>query len=233
MHHITLKNNKKERFTIILEPLQAILQLALLSFAPIDSKLTINNNILYIQTPSWSQSFVRSYYNDSKNDLFYLFNVFIRFNKFYKNLKDIKNTNTNTNFFNVLKNLATKGIDKLLQTYKQTDNPALLHTLNIYKNLLNNPEQQLSQNQLSQYNNIVTYDEIRFTSSRVENVDINNVFCNIIKLYTEHDLIIIFNTLQLIILNPINYLDYMEGLNKILEPINKQIQKWIVDNIVY
>ena len=44
---------------------------------------------------------------------------------------------------------------------------------------------------------------------------------------------IIFHTLQLIIKYPHNYLDYMEGLNKILEPINKQIQKWIVDNIVY
>ena len=80
----TFIGGKKERFEIILEPLQAILQLALLSFNPIDSKLTINNNILYIQNPAWSQGVVRSYYHDSKNDLFYLFNVFIRFNKFYQ-----------------------------------------------------------------------------------------------------------------------------------------------------
>ena len=65
------------------------------------------------------------------------------------------------------------------------------------------------------------------------NIDIDNVFINITKLYTEYDLLIIFNTLLLIQINPNNYIEYMEGLNKILEPINNQIKKWIVDNIVY
>ena len=229
----TFIGGKKERFEIILEPLQAILQLALLSFNPIDSKLTINNNILYIQNPAWSQGVVRSYYHDSKNDLFYLFNVFVRFNKFYSCLKKIgNNNNDNDNLFTLLKELATKGIDNLLQTYKQTDNPALLHTLNLYKNLLNNPEQQLSMEQQYQYSNILTYDETQ-ANTQNSSANIDNVFQNIVKLYTDYDLIIIYNTLQLIVKSPTNYLDYSDGLNKILEPINKQIQKWIVDNIVY
>jgi hypothetical protein len=37
---------KKERFETILEPLQAILQISYLSFAPIGTKLTIHNNII-------------------------------------------------------------------------------------------------------------------------------------------------------------------------------------------
>lgn len=249
----TFLGGKKERFEIILEPLQAILQLALLSFTPIESKLTINNNILYIQSPNWSQGVVRSYYHDSKNDLFYLFNVFNRFNKFYKFLKNIKedgendseteedsetsnkNNNDEENLFTLLKKLATKGIDNLLQTYKQTDNPALLHTLNIYKNMLNNPEKSFSIDEHSQYNHSeynLTYNEYRQNGQNSSN-DIDSVFKNIVKLYSKYDLIIIFNTLKLIIKCPNNYLDYSEGLNKILEPINKQIQKWIVDNVVY
>lgn len=239
----TFLGGKKERFEIILEPLQAILQLALLSFTPIESKLTINNNILYIQSPNWSQGVVRSYYHDSKNDLFYLFNVFNRFNKFYKFLKNIKedsegdseteedsetsNINDEENLFILLKKLATKGIDNLLQTYKQTDNPALLHTLNIYKNMLNNPEKSFSIDEHSQYN----HSEYGQNAQNDSNID--SVFQNIAKLYSKYDLIIIFNTLKLIIKSPNNYLDYSDGLNKILEPINKQIQKWIVDNVVY
>ena len=133
----------------------------------------------------------------------------------------------------MLKELATKGIDNLLQTYKQTDNPALLHTLNIYKNLLNNPKQQLSVDQHTTYEDVVTYSETHPNLQNNTTVDIDSVFGNIVKLYTEYDLIIIFNTLQLMIKNPTNYTDYSDGLNKILEPINKQIQKWIVDNIVY
>ena len=280
-----LISGKKERFDIILEPLQAFIQLALLSFTPIDSKLNIYNNILYIQIPGWKQSIIRTYYSDSKNDLFFLFNVIKRFNTFYKHIKYINNDNTN--LFILLKELSNKGIDNLLQTYKQTDNPALLHTLNIYKEILNKQDNQnliinnndndndndndidndndndnddnksiskLFSKQLSiqpntsQLSPVSSHSLSPHTARSVtpsvslsqlpsiaqsSNIDIDNVFINITKLYTEYDLLIIFNTLQLLQTNPNNYIEYMEGLNKILEPINKQIKKWIVDNIVY
>ena len=51
---------KKERFDIILEPLQAVTQLALISFCPKGSKLTISNNLLSIQEPTWFQGLLRS-----------------------------------------------------------------------------------------------------------------------------------------------------------------------------
>ena len=63
----TIKTKKrKERFETILEPLQALLQIAYLSFTPIGTKLTIHNNILYIQTPNYSQSLVLWYNNDTQ-----------------------------------------------------------------------------------------------------------------------------------------------------------------------
>jgi len=267
-------NKKKERFDIILEPLQAFIQLALLSFSPIDSKLNLYNNILYIQIPGWKQSIMRTYYSDSKSDLFFLFNVIKRFNSFYKHLEYVNNDNTN--LFVLLKQLSNKGIDNLLQTYKQTDNPALLHTLNIYKDILNkqdNPHMNNVNNENNEDDNQSISNLFReqlsiqpntsrasptssqsvspqtaHTSQSITpsvslsqlpsitqsaNIDIDNVFINITKLYTEYDLLIIFNTLLLIQNNPNNYIEYMEGLNRILEPINNQIKKWIVDNIVY
>ena len=90
-----LSSKKKERFEIILEPLQAILQLSLLSVTPLDTKINIYNNILYIQTPTWKQSISRTYNNDSKNDLFFLFSAISRFNKFYDYLTTIGNNETN------------------------------------------------------------------------------------------------------------------------------------------
>ena len=63
----------QEKADRILEPMQVMIQLALLSFSPIDSKLNIYNNILYIQIPGWKQAIMRTYYSDSKNDLFFLF----------------------------------------------------------------------------------------------------------------------------------------------------------------
>ena len=216
---------------------------------------------------------MRTYYSDSKNDLFYLFNVIKRFNKFYKHLESVENDKTN--LFILLKQLSNKGIDNLLQTYKQTDNPALLHTLNIYKHILNNSNKPVinNENDINDDNKSISnlfnkessiqpnVSQVSPTSShslspqtapsiassippsislsqlpsivQSSNIDIDNVFINITKLYTEYDLLIIFNTLQLIQINPNNYIEYIEGLNKILEPINNLIKKWIVDNIVY
>jgi hypothetical protein len=270
----SIVSKKKERFDIILEPLQAFVQLALLSFTPTNSKINIYNNVLYIQIAGWKQSIMRTYYNDTKNDLFYLFNVINRFNKFYNNLTSINNKDTN--LFILLKSLATKGIDNLLQTYRQTENPALLHTLNIYKNMLHdnieydiyNNKRDLSFNYISNSSSPVSTrsqspvqflgsaptqnppdlpteiehnidfkfnanntKHISYISNNTNNID--DVFIKITNLYTEYDYTIIFNTLLLIEKNPSNYLDYIEGLNKILEPINKKIKKWIVDNIVY
>ena len=134
----TLIRSKKERFEIILEPLQAIIQLAILSFYPIGTKLTIYNNLLFVQPAYWGQSFVRTYYNDSKDDLFYLFNVIVRFNKFYYHIADLEGEERK--LFDLLINLAKNGLDNLLQTYTQIQRHALLHTLQMYKNMLDNPD---------------------------------------------------------------------------------------------
>ena len=74
----------RERFETILEPLQALLQIGVLAFYPIGSKLAIHNNILTVQAPGYTQHVRRWYNNDKKEDVFYLYNVFSRFNKFYK-----------------------------------------------------------------------------------------------------------------------------------------------------
>ena len=42
-------NKSKEKINMVLEPLQAMIQLSLLSVSPIGTKLTIHQNILYIQ----------------------------------------------------------------------------------------------------------------------------------------------------------------------------------------
>ena len=243
-------NKKKERFNVILEPLQAVIQIALLSFAPNDSKLNIYNNILFIQIPNWNQSILRTYYNDSKNDIFFLFNVFTRFTKFYQHLKLIIDPkDTQLNMFKLLQETATNGIDKLLQTYRHTDNPAILHTLNLYKKIFNeepiNPkiEQPATEtghsNRKDRDKGSVAISTTNQTpadnpvASPITGVDIDAIFANITKLYSDSELFIIFNTIKLLIANPENFAHYCNGLNNILTPINTQIQKWIVDNIVY
>ncbi len=78
---------KREKLDYILEPMQAMLQLSLLAFCPVGSKLTIQDNLLYIQLPGVSQGIIRFFNDDAKEDLYYLFNVFRRFISYYKFLQ--------------------------------------------------------------------------------------------------------------------------------------------------
>ena len=215
LYNLFKKDKKKERFDIILEPLQALVQLALVSFCPQGSKLTITNNLLYIQLPTWGQSFIRSYNQDKRDDVFFLFNAIVRFNRFY--LKQNDTSEGNKILFALLVKLGKLGIDNILQTYSKIDQPSLLHTLQMYRSILDKPE--------------LFIDEINDDNNSQKNID--NVFIQIIKLYTPSDYSIIYNTLLLLEKNPDQYETYMVGLNAIMNPINNKIKKWINDNIVY
>jgi len=219
-HLYTLMKNdkKKERFDIILEPLQAVTQLALLSFCPKGSKLNIANNLLTIQEPSWVQGLWRSYNHDAKEDLFFLFNAIIRFNRFYSYLKT--ESDEYCDLFDLLVQLGKRGIDKLLQTYATTDQPALLHTLQLYRILLDKP--------------IILTEAEETEVNKIHGTNrIDDIFLNIRKLYTSHDFIVLYQVLLLLEKNPERYDVYIKGINTLLIPVSGQIQKWISDNIVY
>nr|UZT28877.1 hypothetical protein [Nucleocytoviricota sp.]UZT29224.1 hypothetical protein [Nucleocytoviricota sp.] len=132
-----LSSSKKERLSTILEPLQSMVQLSLLSFSPIGSKLSIYENLLSIQLYKWNQSIIRNYYNDKKDDLYYLFNVINRFNKFYV----IKAENeTQKKLFFLLNELAYSGLYNLVQTYSSKNDISITNTLNMYKSMIKNPK---------------------------------------------------------------------------------------------
>jgi len=216
LYNLFKKDKKKERFDIILEPLQAITQLALLSFCPKGSKITIANNLLSIQQPHWSQGIWRSYNQDGKEDLFFLFNAIVRFNRFYSYIQE--ESSEFCELFALLVKLSKGGIDKLLQTYANADQPALLHTLQLYRNLLDKP-------------GIFMDEKDDIPDDKINNID--DVFISIRKLYISHEYILIYQTLRLLDRYPEKYDTYIQGLNMLLLPVYEKIQKWIVDNIVY
>jgi hypothetical protein len=251
----------RERFETILEPLQALLQIGFLAFYPIGSKLAIHNNILTIQAPGYTQNMRRWYNNDKKEDVFYLYNVFSRFNKFYKTVLSGAGAGANAALFGLLNELAKTGINNLIRTYNQTDKIHILHTLQMYKGMLDNPElvrRLASKSEDTDTDVASASDEtcqfplkIRSSGaatgsaavaagagvsvpieSLVDN-NIDTIFVKITDLYYQEDYTIIYHTLQKIQADPQYYMNYVDGLNKILEPVNIRIKKWIDDNIVF
>ena len=216
LYNLFKKDKRKERFDIILEPLQAMTQLALLSFCPRGSKLTITNNILSIQLPMWGQSFIRSYNQDKKDDVFFLFNAITRFNQFYINNTTL--SEENQLLFILLVKMGKMGIDNILQTYSNIDQPSLLHTLQMYRSILDKPE--------------LFYNEIKNEDINSKK-NIDDVFIQIVKIYSPSEYNIIYNTLILLEKKPDQYETYINGINSIMDPTNNSIKKWINDNIVY
>jgi hypothetical protein len=253
-------NKKKERFETILEPLQALIQIALLSYYPIGSKLTIKNNILYIQCPCYSQSLSRWYNNDTQEDLFYLFNIFYRFKKFYTDVKVEHNK-----LFDLLISLAKNGINNLIRTYNQTDKTHVLHTLQMYKNMLDgtthsqhginvgisildtaqvttnvrldkdHDHDKIKKNKINRIenNSVDMENEKHITTAQPSEIDMDAIFIKISDLYTNEVFHIIYNTLIEMERDNTNYIDYANGLNIMLHPINVRIKKWIDENIVF
>jgi hypothetical protein len=257
----------RERFETILEPLQALLQIGFLAFYPIGSKLAIHNNILTIQAPGYTQHVRRWYNNDKKEDVFYLYNVFSRFNKFYKTVLvgagGSGATTENAALFTLLNELAKTGINNLIRTYNQTDKIHILHTLQMYKGMLDNPElvrrianrpddaaaasasaaAHAADDELPRQYPMKTLTSSASASAStsdhhhpvdsVIDTNVDLIFIKITDLYSQEDYTIIYHTLLKIQNDTQYYLNYVEGLNKILEPVNIRIKKWIDDNIVF
>jgi hypothetical protein len=135
---LNLNDKKKERIDYILDPLQAIYTLALFSFYPVGSKISIQHNILSIQPPHYGQGAIRWLNSDCKEDIFHLFHACKRFPKFYYYLK--KYRFEDTNLYDLTIYYAKRGLSKLSETYSSADKISLLYTIELYQNILENPE---------------------------------------------------------------------------------------------
>jgi len=248
----------KERMDYVLEPMQALIQLACLSSCPTGTKVAINGNLLSIQHPSWTQGLLRTYNHDNKDDLFHLFNVIGRFKLFYAYLRRGEKGERGKMLYSTLVTMAAEGLERLLETYRETEKAALLQMLNMYKvmlaELIREPSARLvteieedlaptidlselaGQQRTSRANSL---DSLSQTSESVPDLesdsdkkDIDNIFARIVSVYNDNELEIIYNTLILMNNDKTSSELYIKGLDFILEPVNKRIKKWISDNIV-
>jgi hypothetical protein len=209
--------SSKDKTDMVLEPLQAIVQLAILSLCPIGTKLTIQENILYLQQPNVIQPISRWYNADKKDDLLFLFQVVRRFIKWY-NPRNNTNSPISIELYRLIVGMAVQGLDKLIKTYSSIDCNTITQVVNMYKNLLQTHDNQ---------------DIDKLFSDNGLNMD--EVFQRIISLYSEMTINIINNFL-LLISNETDdacLLDFIEGFNLIIKKTNTMIKNWIKENLIF
>ncbi len=202
-----LRTKEKERADLILEPMQVMIQLALLAHSPIGTKISVSNNILSIQPPSMTQGAYRWWNNDNKDDLYYLFHAIRRYYKWYKSQKD--------EVYQYILAWAVKGLDKLSETYNKADKNNIRHTLALYRNVLD-----------------LKTDDI-FKDNTNDTVTIDQVFKEIINIYDDRLLYITHNTLLMMEeeTNTEFKQKLLDGLTLILDPMNIKIRKWILEKM--
>jgi hypothetical protein len=82
-------------------------------------------------------------------------------------------------------------------------------------------------------NTIISSNDSTLDASSPEVKNIDDVFIRITDIYTQEVYNIIYNTLLIMIKNDGSFDIYIDGLNKILEPTNSKIKKWIDEHIVF
>lgn len=206
----------KEKVDMILEPLQSMIQLAILSVCPIGTKLTIQQNILYLQMPNIIQPLSRWYNSDKKDDIFFLFQVIRRFIKWY-NINNNRNSPISAELYQLIIKMSMTGLDNILKTYNTSDNNTIMQVIYMYKNLL----EPISTSEVDRVFN-------------EKNVNMDEIFNNIITLYNPILINLIHNALNILNTetdeNDIN--NFINGLNLILTKNNKLIQNWIKSNLI-
>jgi len=207
MEKMGFVSSQREKMDMVLEPMQVMIQLALLSYSEIGSKISVCNNILTIQKPSYVQGMVRWWNGDNKDDLYYLFHAIRRYYKWYKS--------QNNEIYNFILEAAIRGIDKLIQTYKQTDKISIQHTLSLYKNVLDLETEQL------------------FRDETAQTLKMDEVFKSILDLYDKKLILVVYNILRLIEEeeNPNHQTKLSDALTVLLIPLNEKIRSWIQENL--
>ncbi len=198
--------NQKERQDLILEPMQVMIQLSLVSFCPLGTKVCISNNILHIQKPSYTQGMVRWWHGDNKDDLYYLFHAIRRYYLWYKS--------EDSPIYTYILKTAIKGIDCLINTYKNTKLTTITTTLQMYKNILDLENEELFK-------------------TNDDTVNLDQVFCKITDIYEKKMLAVIYNILKIIEqdTNENNKEFYYNSVQNFLIPTHHRIQQWIREKL--
>jgi hypothetical protein len=201
-----LKSTPKERVDMILEPLQVMIQLAILGYCPKGTKISISENTLLLQRPTWAQGVWRWYGRDCREDLYYLFHAIRRFYLWYKN--------EDTVMYNYILECSKRGIKKLIETY-DTERSSLIHTLNLYKNILDLESPDL------------------FKTEEEGAISIDTVFKSIVSIYDKRLLRSVICVLKLMEdeTNKDNISNYCDGLQQILNPTQNTIKIWIREKL--
>lgn len=130
-------NNNINIKLFLLDPLSVIIKLAILSNKPVGTKISINNNTVYLQEPGPFQALCRFIFNSNKTDLQYMYNPIQLACQIFLKKEFVEKTPRIKNLFLCAQN----GLKKLMETYSNCN--IIVLSLNYYYTIISNHVEQI------------------------------------------------------------------------------------------
>ena len=169
----------KQEKNMVLDPLTCIIRLAILSFKPVGTKISINNNRITYCEPSIFQGTLRLAFGDNREDLHNIYNPIKKATLWFKNTD--KNIN---NLFSY----SIKGIKLLRDSYSK--NSTIYHTLKLYQDLIkinlknNNTKHTLLSEETDDESNV---------EDKAKKIELNKIYLKLKNLWNPRELSIVNN----------------------------------------
>ena len=170
----------KQEKNMVLDPLTCIIRLAILSFKPAGTKISINNNKITYCEPGIFQGTLRLAYGDNREDLHNIYNPIKKATLWFKN--------SDSNINNLFR-YAIFGIKLLRDSYSK--NSTIYHTLKLYQDLI---KLNLKNKVKNKHN--VTADETEDEGNaeeKAKKTELNKIYLKLKNLWNQRELSIINN----------------------------------------
>lgn len=191
----------------ILDPLSTIIKLAILSNKPINTKICIDKNVIFIQEPGPFQAFCRYMFNNNKTDIQYIYNPIEIACQMYLTAQSIQQNPKIKELFKCAQN----GIVKLMETYKNCS--VMRICLNYYYSLISNHLDE-------------KHDKTLFRKDHLSSIYSAELIEKMSKMWTQDKIKIVLNLTSYLSCNQNAETD-VKSLETIMDGIDKMVREII------
>ena len=172
----------------ILDPLTCLVRLAVLSFKPSGTKISVSSNSISYNEPSLFQGILRMYYGDNREDLHNLFNPIKKVIEWYNlALPEIRS----------ICEFAIKGIELLMSSYNSQSIicHSLEHYIHILELALSTSIQDEDLTQSKYFMRETSCNEPKKIFNSLDDKHYNKIYINFHELWNEREVSIVHNLL--------------------------------------
>jgi len=189
----------------ILDPLSTIIKLAILSNKPINTKICIDKNVVFIQEPGPFQAFCRYMFNNNKTDIQYIYNPIEIACQTYLTTQSIQQNPKIKELFKCAQN----GLVKLMETYKNCS--VMRICLNYYYSLISNHLDE-------------KHDKALFRKDHLSSIYSSDLIEKLNKMWTQDKIKIVLNLTSYLSCNQNAETD-VKSLETIMDGIDKTVRE--------